>query len=187
MKQKKILNMSHNLKNFSYFFLKLRVTLVAISLSFLVLGKAAADEDIYHRFYGTWKLASIVQKTDTGEEKIDDYGKNPIGYINYAPDGRMMTIIVKGDRKKPAGKLITPNEAINLINSMTSYAGTYTIKGSQIIHHIDVSWNQTWTGTAQIRNYQFKGDYLLLSMPTYANKNGSKTTITLIWKKIASS
>lgn len=161
-----------------------RAILAVILLPFLVSEKAVANEDLRHPFYGTWKLVSIVQKTDTGEEKTDYYGRNPVGYINYAPDGRMMTIIVKENRKKPANKLITPNEAAHLIDSMTSYAGTYTIKGNQVIHHIDVSWNQTWTGITQVRNYQFAGNYLKLSMPTYVNKNGTKIKITLIWKKI---
>ncbi len=173
-----------NVKIFNLPCLTVQVILAIILLSLFLPEKAVADEDMRHRFYGIWKLLSIVQKTDAGEEKIDDYGRNPVGYINYAPDGRMMTIIVTGNRKKPVNKLITPNEATNLINSMTSYAGTYTVKANQVIHHIDVSWNQTWTGTEQVRNYQFKGNFLLLSMPTYVDKNGNKITITLIWKKI---
>ena len=37
------------------------------------------------------------------------------------------------------------------------------MKGGQIIHHVDASWNETWTGSDQIRNYKFDGDRLSLA------------------------
>jgi hypothetical protein len=46
---------------------------------------------------------------------------------------------------------------------MIAYAGTYVIKDSQVINHVDVSWNETWTGTDQFRTFSFDGERLHLS------------------------
>jgi hypothetical protein len=62
-----------------------------------------------------------------------------------------MTIVVDSARKKPAANVATAAEAEALFRSMTAYAGTFTIKGNQVIHRPDASWNETWTGTDQIR------------------------------------
>ena len=80
-----------------------------------------------------------------------------------------MTIVVDSDRKKPTGAVATAPEAEALFRSMAAYAGTYTVKGIQVIHRPDASWNETWTGTDQVRNFKFEGD--LLSLATAASPN----------------
>lgn len=154
-------------------------------LSLLLISPATlwAQQNPYAKFYGTWQLVAIYQQTEDGK-KQNGYGDNPTGYLNYTADGHVMTIIVKDHRKKPVSTQITSEEALNLINSMTSYAGTYTIQGNKVVHHITVSWNQTWTGTDQIRNYEFREGFLFLSMLPYYNAVGKKTVITLQWKKL---
>jgi lipocalin-like protein len=80
------------------------------------------------RLLGTWKLLSAVREDVSSGAKTDLLGANPIGYINYAPDGCMMVINVGGERPKPATGSATSAEAEALFRSMTSYAGTYTIR-----------------------------------------------------------
>lgn len=150
---------------------------------FLISVSANSTQLIPQQLYGTWKLVSITRKNSSGK-KLDDYGIGSTGYINYAPHGRMMVIIVKGNRKKPLRKTIMPTEAMALLSSMTSYAGHYTIHGNQIIHHVDISWNETWTGTTQKRFYTFEGQYLVLTMPTFFDPKAGRTKIDLKWKKI---
>jgi hypothetical protein len=97
----------------------------------------------------------------------------------------MMTIIVDSDRKKPAGPVASAPEAEALFRSMAAYAGTYTITGNQVVHHADVSWNETWTGTDQVRNYAFEGDRLMLATAPSPNPFTGKMSIrTLAWEKI---
>lgn len=151
-------------------------------LIFITLFSLSANAG-KNQFVGTWKLISIMQESSLGK-KYDSYGKKPAGYISYATDGRMITIIVKDGRRKPIGKRVTASEAMALLNSMTSYAGTYTIKGDQIIHHVDISWNQSWTGTDQTRFYKFEGKHLILTMPPFIDPIEGKTTIVLKWKKV---
>jgi hypothetical protein len=75
----------------------------------------------------------------------------------------MMTIFVSRDRHKPAGAALTPRESEELYKSLVSYTGTYTVQADKMVHHVDVSWNQAWTGTDQTRSYKFEGDRLILA------------------------
>jgi hypothetical protein len=107
------------------------------------------------------------------------------GFITYGADGRVMTIVVDSGRKKPAANVATAAEAEALFRSMAAYAGTYTVKGNQVIHVPDVSWNETWTGTDQIRDYKFDGERLLLATAPSPNPYTGKMSVrTLAWEKV---
>ena len=112
---------------------------------------------------GTWTMLSWCREfVDTGE-KIDALGPNPVGYINYGADGRMFAFVLKRDRPPPAGTVPTVEEKLRLFDSMLAYAGTYTLDKEKVVHHVDASWNQTWTGTDQVRFYKLDGNTLTIS------------------------
>ncbi len=168
-----------------------RYILTVVLLNFICTTIYAAEEieAIKHKLIGTWKLVSMTREMlDTGQ-KSDDYGPNPIGYINYSPEGRMIAIIVRSDRKKPKVKpddqRVSDQDAIALYRSMSSYAGTYTVEKDRVIHHVEVSWNQLWTGTDQVRYFKFDGDKLTLTMKPFMTPLG-KQTVHLTWKKLNS-
>ena len=46
---------------------------------------------------------------------------------------------------------------------MLAYAGSYTLDDEKVVHHLDASWNQTWTGTDQVRFYKRDGNTLTIS------------------------
>jgi hypothetical protein len=64
--------------------------------------------------------------------------KNPTGYLSYSADDRIVA----------------------LYDTMFSYAGTYSVETDKIIHHVDISWNESWTGTDQIRLFEASGNTL---------------------------
>jgi hypothetical protein len=104
------------------------VTVGAIS------GQRSAIADEKDKLVGTWKLVSgISEELETGQ-KTDIYKGTPTGFITYGPDGRVMTIIVDSNRMKPAGAVATSAEAETLFRSMAAYAGTYSVRGNQVIH-----------------------------------------------------
>jgi len=57
----------------------------------------------------------------------------------------MYAIIVRENRKGPAGVVPTDVEKIELFGGLLAYAGTYIIDGDKVSHHVDVSWNEGWT------------------------------------------
>ena len=136
------------------------------------------------RLIGTWKLISVVSEDVATGEKTDFYGPNPIGFINYSPEGRMMVINARSDRKRPAGPSPTPQEADALFRSVLSYAGTYTIAGNEITHHVDISWNEAWTGTSQTRMFRFDGERVHFStQPVPDPLTGRLSLRTITWEK----
>ncbi len=134
---------------------------------------------------GTWKLKAVVHElTATGERK-DQFGASPFGFINYAPDGRMYVIGVRSERTKPAAAAPTPEEATKLYQSMFAYVGTYTLEPGKVVHHIDVSWNQGWTGTDQVRFYKLDGNVLTIkSAPAKSPLVGRDGQFVLEFEKV---
>ena len=137
------------------------------------------------RLIGTWKLVSVINEDVSTGQMSDFFGSNPAGYINYGPDGRMIVINARSDRVKPRGASPTPEEAIGLFRSVLAYSGTYTIDDNVVTHHIDCSWNETWTGTHQKRIARFDGDWVHLSTePTSDPISGKMSVRTMTWEKM---
>ena len=163
-----------------------RLTIAAATFVLLALGATSrSSADDKDNLVGTWKLISAVSEDLATGQKTNIYKGRPVGFIAYGADGRVMTIVVDSDRKKPAEMVASTSEAEALFRSMAAYAGTYMIKGNQVIHRPDVSWNETWTGSDQIRNYKFDGERLILATaPSPDPFTGKMSVRTLVWEKI---
>jgi hypothetical protein len=134
---------------------------------------------------GTWKLQSFTTEYLETGQTAEPYGAHPTGYLSYGPDCRMYAIIVQENRKPPAAVVPTDAEKIELFSGVLAYAGTYTIDGDKVSHHVDVSWNQAWTGTTQVRQFKIEGNTLhIRSMPAKNPRDGRLSSSTLVWIKV---
>ncbi len=133
---------------------------------------------------GTWKLQSFrMVYADSGEE-VESFGAHPGGYLSYGSDGRMQAIVVRDDRKPP-GAVPTDAEKIELFNGMAAYAGTYTIDGDTVRHHVDISWIEAWTGTTQVRRFRIEGNVLYIQSPAARDPlDGRLGSAVLVWTKV---
>lgn len=133
---------------------------------------------------GTWKLVSVTRETIPSGEKTDMWGLEPKGYMVYLPDGRMMVLILRSDRKAPSGPRPTDAEHAALYRSMLSYTGRYSVQGDQLIHDVEVSWNETWSGTRQVRPFRIEGKRLsITTLPSRDPVDGILSTRTVVWEK----
>jgi lipocalin-like protein len=149
------------------------------------MGTKMSNDSARQHLFGTWKLITAVREEISTGTKTQFLGPNPVGYINYGPDGRMLVLTVGSGRPKPAGAKATSTEVEALFRSMTSYGGTYTIDGNEITHHVDVSWNESWTGTDQKRVARFEGNRVYLSTtPLLDPLTGTMTVRTMTWEKL---
>jgi hypothetical protein len=131
---------------------------------------------------GTWKLESFTTEyLDTGETG-QPYGAHPIGYLSYGADHRMHAIVARADRKAPDEGVPTDAQKMELFSGMAAYAGTYAISGDVVTHHVDISWNEAWTGTAQVRQFAVAGNVLRIRAETPVN--GRPSLSTLVWIKV---
>ena len=147
---------------------------------------AQADDKLRHRLVGTWRLVAAEREEIPSGAKTAFLGENPAGFLHYMPDGRMLALITRAGRKAPAGRIANATEAEGLIRSMISYGGSYECVGNEVIHHCDISWNESFTGTVQRRTVTFEGERLILSPPPSPDPtDGAMSVRRLTWEKLA--
>jgi hypothetical protein len=133
---------------------------------------------------GTWKLNSHVVTGATGE-RTAPYGEHPMGYLSYSADGRMQVIGAASGRMVLAGTNPTENERVALYDTMFAYAGTYSVEADQVVHHVDISWNEAWTGTDQVRHFEINGNFLTLTTRFTDSASDAVTLYTVVWEKLS--
>jgi hypothetical protein len=136
---------------------------------------------------GTYKLISATRKIVETGQVVDSFGEHPTGYINYGKDGRFLVLIVYDKTIRPSPDSvanITDAQRAELFRTMTSYGGTYTFDGHTMQHHIDISWNQAWTGTTVVRDVEKENDKLIYTTrPAPFAGDGKMSVVTLVWQK----
>ena len=143
---------------------------------------ALADEN---PVLGTWKLKSWVREVTATGEKFNQMGEHPSGYLGYSADGRMYATITADNRIKPLDPNPTDEQRVKLHQTMTAYAGTYTVLPDKVIHHVDISWNEAWTGTDQVRFFKLDGNTLTITgAPNKSPEDGREDWTVLVWEKV---
>jgi hypothetical protein len=128
---------------------------------------------------------SFTQQVVGTGESADLFGKAPHGFINYGRDGRMFAIIARENRPKPTDLAkMTDQERAELFRTVIAYAGTFKVDGSRVVHNVDISWNESWTGTAQVRNFRIEGRRLIISVDPQIGPDGRQITAVLTWEKV---
>lgn len=134
---------------------------------------------------GSWVLLSMESEDLETGQKQNLLGAHPSGYLSYGPDCRMSAILVKESREGPAALVATDPESIELYRGLIAYAGSYSIDGYKITHHIEASWNQAWTGTIQVSLFNIDGKSLYIRTgPSKSPMTGRQSSIVYIWVRV---
>jgi hypothetical protein len=99
---------------------------------------------------GSWRMTSWLTRDVATGERRDALGETPFGTVVYTPE-RVTFLIVRNNRKRPGQMPPTDEEKIALFDTMFAYSGSYTVEADRVIHHVDISWNEAWSGTDQVR------------------------------------
>jgi Lipocalin-like domain len=157
-------------------------TFVLIAAAGMLLSPHAVAAEV--TLSGTYRLVS-EQRTivDTGEVISTTSSQ---GYISYGADGRMIVLIVRNPRPKPEGaEKITDQQRIDLFRTITAYAGTYKFDGSTIEHSIEISMNEVWSGTKQLRTVKLEGERLVYTTPPFPfHLDGKMSINSLVWERV---
>lgn len=146
----------------------------ALLLSFTLSNVACAQQLV-----GTWKLLSFSSDYGDGSS-VEPFGKKPSGYLIITPL-RLITVLTSDTRK--AGT--TADDKVALFNSVISYSGPYRIEGARLVTDVDVSWNQTWTGSKQGRTFSIDGNRLTLVSDRAPSAFDPTKTVSarLVWER----
>ena len=133
---------------------------------------------------GTWRMISWTRTVVATGEVSDAMGTDPIGYIAYHADGRMMAFVTNRRRPRPNGKAPNDNEKAALFDTMLAYTAAYTLEGDKVIHHVEAAWNPTWERPL-IRPVHIEGDMLVISdAPGIDSVTGEDVVYRLEFRKL---
>lgn len=152
-----------------------KAMLALLLVALLPISTYAADGELY----GTYRLIGTTAKIlETGqEEKYTDES----GYITYGRDGRMFVLLVRGKRPKPESlETMTDQQRADLFRTVTAYSGPYTFDGKTVEHHVDISWNEVFTGMTLRREVKWDGDRIMLTTPPSPRSSDGKMGVRIL-------
>ena len=141
---------------------------------------------------GTWKLISATAIHTDGTVSPDVYGADPTGYITYTSDGHMMVMFSRSDRSplsqemqsplSPEMQSLPPQELAQAFTTFNAYAGTYTLSGNTVTHHIDIASIPNRVGKTLIRTFTLSENRVTLRTSPVVS-HGVEAVFELVWER----
>lgn len=142
---------------------------------------------------GIWKLISATAIHSDGTVIPEVYGANPTGYITYMAEGYMMVMFSRSARPllsqeihSPLSGEISAVPIVELAQAFTgfnAYAGTYTINGDTVSHHLTIASIPNRVGVTLIRTFTITGNQITLRTPEIIS-DGVEIVFELVWGKV---
>ena len=142
-------------------------------------GRPQADDE---KLLGTWKLVSCFMEDVETKERKAVWGERPNGYLTLTTGGHWIVVQTAEGRKVPQ----TDDDRSAAFRSMLAYCGKYRVEGRKIIVNVDIAWDESWSGTEQVRFFSIEGDRLHIEAAPqrYANFGDSVMRAVLIWQRV---
>jgi Lipocalin-like domain len=145
---------------------------------------------------GTWHLISAIAILPDGTLDSEAYGCNPSGYLTYTPDGHMMVLFSRSDRPPFSQAVQSPfseemrsvplEELAQAFITFNAYAGTYTVQGNTVTHHLIIASIPNRVGTDLVRTFTVNENRLTLTTAS-TFKNGIEQIFELVWERLLNS
>ena len=108
----------------------------------------AAPEDLT----GSWRLVSWEVSLANGERE-QPFGPDPKGLLIYSADGYMQVSIA-------------PRAPADGRGDYLNYGGRFRVEGDTVVHAVELSANQRFRDSEQVRSLDLDGERLTLSTAT---------------------
>ena len=130
---------------------------------------------------GTWKLMSAVMEDVESKVQTRAWGERPNGCLILTSAGRWIVIQTAEGRKRAQDD----TERAAAFRSMLAYSGKYRVAADKIVIKVDISADEAWIGTEQVRLFKLEGDKLHIeaSPQLYPNFGGKVMRGILIWSR----
>lgn len=135
---------------------------------------------------GSWRMVSWTRRSVASGEVTDASGPNPLGYIAYHADGRMMATVFRRDRPRAAGGAEgwSTEEKAALFDCMLAYVASYTLEQGRVVHHVEGAWNPTWEIDLS-RPFTLDGDTLEISgAPGRDPVTGEEVIYAMVFRRV---
>jgi len=155
------------------------LSIFALNLGLATTQARAAD------IVGTWRLQSWIEEETESKIVHKAFGEHPLGLVTFTADGHVAVIFSDPTRKPSASPKATDAEATELYRTMVAYAGTYSVDGDKLTNKVEVSWNQAWNGTSQVRTFELKDDRLTVRTQAFISPFFNKQIVsTLVFDRV---
>jgi hypothetical protein len=128
---------------------------------------------------GSWKLVSItLDFVDTGEV-LDLYGPDPKGVASISANGRVVFLLMRGDRQSDAAQS-------TLFETMGAYAGRCKLEGDVFTTGVDLAWEPSSEGSLRPRFVELEGDRATFrtgEQRDQPNYPGRPTVGRMVWER----
>jgi len=138
---------------------------------------------------GTWELLSRVDRTVSGERRIDpSLGEHPAALLFYDRTGHFAAQFMSRDRANAAAA-VTPSTAgsnnSRAVGGYDAYFGTYTVNDAtgDVTQTLQAALSPESVGMTVVRNMVVEGDTLTIKVDL-TDSSGVRVTRTLIWKRV---
>jgi hypothetical protein len=148
-------------------------------------GLQARAEDISKSLVGTWRVTSYSRLTLETNEVSRPFGENPSGYLQYSPGGHVVVFLSAGEMPKVKPPYSDADQAAVFSKIFGAYAGTYSVEGNKVTHHVVASWRPEWIGGDQIRFVELNGDKLTIkTAPLVSGLTGKQIVSTVTYERV---
>ena len=156
--------------------------LVAFIVGIAALPTRAAD--ISKSLIGTWRITSYSRMIVETNEVSRPFGENPVGYIQYSPGGHMVVFLSAGEMPKVSPPFSDADQVAVYSKIFGAYAGTYSVDGNKVTHHVVASWRPDWVGGDQFRFVELNGNKLTIkTAPLVSSLTGKQIVSTLTFER----
>ncbi|MET8947905.1 lipocalin-like domain-containing protein [Streptomyces sp. NPDC004542] len=134
---------------------------------------------------GSWALVAWEQRYEDGRV-VTPMGSDPAGVITYT-GGRMQCVMARRSRSPfvTGGQWdASQAERATAYDECMAYAGSYTVDGDEVSHHVDIALFPNWVGGVQRRRARLDGDRLELVADLDQGTPQARSA-HLVWRRLA--
>lgn len=138
---------------------------------------------------GSWELVDWT--VSVGERSRRPWGGRAKGLLTYTDDGRMWAALMATDRPHVPTRTLSeapPGIRAAAASGFVTYAGSYSIEGDDVIHHVELSLLPNYVGNDERRHIEWietgNGYDLQLTTPPTATERGRVVVERLHWTRI---
>jgi hypothetical protein len=162
-----------------------RLSLASVAVAIATCSGSVKSAENSSPLVGIWRVTSDSVLTLETDEVSYPFGENPSGYLQYSPGGHMIVFIQKGNLQKPSSAIYTDAYRAQIHKEIIAYAGTYSVEGNKVTHHIVAAWLPHWIGDDQVRYAEISGNKLTIkTAPSIFALTGKQVVSTLTFEKV---
>lgn len=137
-----------------------------------------------HDIKGRWYVQSWAQEYDDGRV-VHPFGEKLEGFIEYGDD-TLVVLVTRAPRTlfTTGGQWDASDaEKAAAYNEYLSYAGTYSVDGDYVTHHVELAIFPNWQGGKQRRKIVWGDDGELMLVARLEEGTPEARTARLTWRR----